>query len=231
MDEAQSKLSSEGNSGVANMDQETARRVLSDLKRLLEPQEESVGFHARNLVGASGGRRKTMDAYEAIRSRLTVRDFKPDPIPDTIIRKMLYAARWAPSARNRQPWHFIVIQSPETLREIGSIASSESFIGRAPLAVAVVMDHANRPELDAGRTLQQMELAAWSEGVGGCVAGIRGEENRQVKELLAIPEDLELVTVMAFGYPTDAARAGGKRRKPVSEIAHSERFGQGFGSS
>ena len=126
-----------------------------------------------------------MEVYQCIRSRLTVRDFKPDPIPTKVVTKMLRAARWAPSARNRQPWHFIVIQNPETLRQIGNIASSGSFIGGAPLAIAVVMDHANRPELDAGRSLQQTELAAWSEGVGGCVAGIRGEENSRVKELLS----------------------------------------------
>ena len=73
-----------------------------------------------------------------------------------------------------------------------------------------------------------MELTAWSEGVGGCFAGIRGEENQQVKELLGIPEDKELVTVMAFGYPTAAARSRGKQRKPLSEIAHGERFGQAY---
>ena len=58
-----------------------------------------------------------------------------------------------------------------------------------------------------------MELAAWAEGVGGCVAGIRGEENDRVKELLNIPEDKELVTVMAFGYPTEEAASRTKLRK------------------
>ena len=58
-------------------------------------------------------------------------------------------------------------------------------------------------------------------------AGIRGEENSRVKELLGIPEDMELVTVMAFGYPAEGA-ATGKRRKPLSEIAHSDRFGQRY---
>ena len=171
-----------------------------------------------------------MDVYQCIRSRLTVRDFKPDPVPAGAIRRMLQAARWAPSARNRQPWNFIVVQNRDTLSHIGSIASSGGFIGGAPLAVAVVMDRQGRPEFDAGRSLQQMELAAWSQGVGSCVAGVRGEENEKVKELLGIPEDKELVTVVAFGYPTDEAAAGTKVRKPISEIAHSERFGQSYGS-
>ena len=170
-----------------------------------------------------------MDVYQSIRSRLTVRSFKPDPVPESVIRRMLHAARWSPSARNRQPWNFVVIQDQETLAQIGSIASSGGFIGSAPLAVAVVMDRAGRPEFDAGRSLQQMELAAWSLGVGGCVAGVRGEENERVKQLLEIPEDKELVTVAAFGYPSDDA-SNTKVRKSLTEIAHREKFGQPYGN-
>ena len=169
-----------------------------------------------------------MDVYRCIRSRLTVRNFKPDPVPEAVIRQMLHAARWSPSARNRQPWNFIVIQDRETLAQIGRIASSGGFIGGAPLAVAVVMDRAGRPEFDAGRSLQHMELTAWSLGVGGCVAGIRGEENDRVRELLQVPDDKDLVTVMAFGYPTDEAAGGTKVRKNLSEFAHREKFGQSF---
>ena len=171
-----------------------------------------------------------MELYQCIRSRLTVREFKPDPVPERVIRRMLQAARWAPSARNRQPWNFVVIQNRDTLAQIGSIASSGGFIGGAPLAVAVVMDRGGRPEFDAGRSLQQMELAAWSLGVGGCVAGVRGEENDKVKELLSIPDDKELVAMVAFGYPSDEATARTKARKPVSEFAHSERYGQSYGN-
>ena len=171
-----------------------------------------------------------MDVYQCIRSRLTVREFKPDPVPDGVVRRMLQAARWSPSARNRQPWHFIVIRNPDTLERIGAIASSGGFIGGAPMAVAVVMDRGGRPEFDAGRSIQHMELAAWAEGVGGCVAGVRGEENDKVKELLGIPEDKELVTVVAFGYPTGEAAARTKARKTLPEIAHRERFGQSYGS-
>ena len=169
-----------------------------------------------------------MEVYECIRSKLTVREFKSASVPDGLIAQMLRSGRWAASARNRQPWNFIVIKDRQTLGEIGRIASSGAFIGDAPLGIAVVMEKQGRPELDAGRALQQMELVAWSQGVGGCVAGIRGEENDKVKELLKVPEDKELITVMAFGYPTDAASARSKQRKPLSEIAHAERFGQGY---
>ena len=169
-----------------------------------------------------------MDVYQCIRARLTVRSFKPDAIPEHLVRRMLRAARWAPSARNRQPWHFVVIRNRATLERIGAIAASGAFIGSAPMAVAVVMDRVGRPEFDAGRALQQMELTAWAAGVGGCVAGVRGDENAQVKALLDIPDDKELVTVMAFGYPDDVSAAGTKHRKPVSQIAHNEKFGQPY---
>lgn len=169
-----------------------------------------------------------MKVYQCIRARLTVRSFRPDPIPEPVIRRMLQAARWAPSARNRQPWQLIVIRQPETLQRIGQIASSGAFIAHAPLAIAIVMQPAGRPELDAGRALQQMELTAWDAGIGACIAGIRGNENAQVKQLLNIPDDQELITVMAFGYPAPEAAAATKLRKPLSEIAHSETFGQPY---
>ncbi|MBM3943163.1 MAG: nitroreductase [SAR202 cluster bacterium] len=169
-----------------------------------------------------------METYQCIRSRLTVRDFRPDPVPARVINKMLRAARWAPSARNRQPWQFIVIQDRDTLAKIGGMASSGGYIARAPLAIAVIMGKVNRADLDAGRALQQMELAAWSEGVGGCFVGLGGEENAKVKALLGVPEELQLITVMPFGYPTDEAKARGKARKPLSEMAHREKFGQKY---
>ena len=77
-----------------------------------------------------------MEVSECVRSRLTVRDFKPDPVPDRVVTKLLQAARWAPSSRNRQPWQFVVIQGRETLERIGQIASSGAYIAQAPVAIA-----------------------------------------------------------------------------------------------
>ena len=116
-----------------------------------------------------------MDVYQAIKSRRTVRDYKPDLIPEDVLRKILQAARWSPSSSNTQKWSFIVIQDREILAKLGEVAKQGTFIGQAPLCIAIVMDDAPRPQLDAGRALQQMELMAWSEGVGMCFVGVRGE--------------------------------------------------------
>ena len=168
-----------------------------------------------------------MDAYDCIRSRREVREYRPDPVPDEIVRKILQAGRWAPSSKNEQPWHFIVVRDRDTLRAIGEVATSEPFIADAPMAIAVATENAFRRDLDAGRALQQMQLMAWSEGIGSCFVGLTLEgPDRKVKELLGIPENADLVTVMPFGYlKREYSGTGGKRRRPLDEVAHSERYG------
>ncbi len=166
-----------------------------------------------------------MDVYECIRSRRTVRDYKPDAIPEEALHKILQAARWAPSSSNTQRWHFVVVQDRETLTALGNIATQGTFIGQAPLAIAVVMDDAPRPQLDAGRALQQMELMAWAQGIGMCFVGVRDpEQQRAVKELLNIPEAMELITVLPFGYRDEGVKRQGTPRTPMEEIVHWERF-------
>ena len=120
-----------------------------------------------------------------------------------------------------------MVKNPDTIRELGRICTQGTFIGQAPLAIAIVMGDARRPQLDAGRALQQMELAAWDEGLGTCFVGMRAEEQqREVKALLGIPEDMELITILPFGYRVPGARGRGTPRKPMAEIAHGERFGE-----
>ena len=165
-----------------------------------------------------------MDVYHCIRNRVAVKSFKPDPIPESVIRKVLRAGRWAPSQRNRQPWHLIVIRDRGTLNQLSSLTSSGPYIAEAPLAIAVVMDNARMPQFEAGRLIENMLLVAWSEGVGTSMVG--GFDHERVKELLGIPQSMEFITAMPYGYPAESAAAGGKRRKPLAETTHKERFGQ-----
>ena len=170
-----------------------------------------------------------MEVYDCIRSRRTVRNFKPDPVPNRILNRILRAGRWAPSSSNVQPWHFIVIKEPATLKAMGGIATQGTFLEQAPLAIAIVMENAARPQLDAGRALQQMELVAWSEGLGTCFVGLRAEEQQvALKELLGIPSEMELITILPFGYREEGFPGRGVARKPMSEIAHCEKFGQSY---
>ena len=167
-----------------------------------------------------------MSAYQVIRARLAVRSFKPDPVPDGVIGKILRAGRWAPSSRNSQPWHMIVVRDRRTLADLASLTPSGGFIADAPMAIAVVMDGARRAEFDAGRLIENMVLAAWDEGVGTCMVG--AFDGAKVKALLGIPESMDFVTAMPYGYPTEEASAKTKLRKPLAQIAHLERFGRSW---
>lgn len=167
-----------------------------------------------------------MEVFECIRRRRTIREYKSDPIPEDVLEKILQAGRWSPSSSNSQPWHFVVVQDPSILSELGRIATQGSFISDAPLAIVIVMENAPRPQLDAGRAIQQMELIAWSEGLGTCFVGVRIEEQQiAVKELLNIPSDLELITIMPYGYRPTSINRTGTPRKDLADMVHREKFG------
>jgi nitroreductase len=167
-----------------------------------------------------------MDILEAIHSRIAIRDFRPEAIPEAVIKKILEAGRQAHSQRNRQPWRFVVVQNRDTIQQLGALASSGPYIAKAPLAIAVAIEGAKNPYIDATRAVECLMLAAWSEGIGSCWVG--GIDRPKVKALLGIPEDAELVTVIPFGYPTDAEKAQKKVRKRLGKIAFSEQYGEAY---
>ena len=165
-----------------------------------------------------------MSVSECVRGRIETREFKPEPVPEAALQKILEAGRWSPSQRNRQPWHFIVVQERETLKQLSAMAPSGPYLAEAPLAIVVVTEGARMPLVDGTRAVSSMQLVAWEEGIGSCWVG--GVDRDGVKHLLDIPEAYELITVLPFGYPTDAAKRLRKRRKPLQQIAHRERFGE-----
>lgn len=167
-----------------------------------------------------------MDVLEAIRTVLAVREYQDRPVPEEVVGRIVEAGRFTASARNGQPWHFIVVQDRETLRQLGQIVTTGPYIAQAPVAIVVVIDPTPTAVSDASRAIQSMLLAAWAEGVGGNWTGFRGLDG--VKTLLGIPDNLDVVAVLPLGYPAQAVGQGRKNRKPVSEIASSERYGQPF---
>jgi nitroreductase len=168
-----------------------------------------------------------MEVFDCICSRPAIRSFRPDPIPDGVVRKILEAGRQAHSQRNRQPWRFLVLQDRETLQQVGALASSGPYIAEAPLAIALVIEGARNPQIDAARAAECLMLAAWGEGVGSCWVG--GLDRPKIKELLGIPETAELVTVIPFGYPSETEMGKKKVRKRLEKIAYRERYGQPYG--
>jgi nitroreductase len=168
-----------------------------------------------------------MDTFDAIRTLLAVRQYQDRPVPEATVQRIVEAARLTGSAMNAQPWHFIVVQERETLRQLGRLARSGPYVAAAPLAVVVAVDKDSRFAVsDASRAIQSMMLAAWADGVGSNWVGFAGMD--EVKTLLEVPARLDVVAIVAFGYPTRPLGRGRKQRKPLREIAHRERYGQPF---
>jgi nitroreductase len=170
--------------------------------------------------------REPMDVFEAIRTMQAVRQYQDRPVADDVLRQVLEAGRLTASGMNAQPWHFIVIQDPETLRQLGTLARSGPYIAGAPVAIAVAVDRTRLAVSDASRAIHSMLLTAWGNGVGGNWVGFGGLED--AKPLLGIPEELDLLAIVPLGYPAVAVGRGKKERKPLAEIASRERYGQPF---
>jgi len=164
----------------------------------------------------------TMDTFTCIRTRREVREYLNKSIPDESLQRILEAGRLAPSSKNSQPWHFIVIRNKDTLRKISELTPTGAHIAKAPLAIAILMDSAKLPEIDGTRAIQNMVLAAWELGIGACWVTNFYEDG--VKDLLSAPQRMKLVTVIPFGYPTEPKTNRKKNRKPLQEIVHYEKF-------
>ena len=162
-----------------------------------------------------------MEVFDCIRTRPAIRSFRPDPIANEVVKKILEAGRQAHSQRNRQPWRFLVIQTRETLKQIGALAPSGPYIAEAPLAIALIIEGAKNPYIDATRAAECLMLAAWGEGIGSCWVG--GLDRPQIKALLGIPEYVETVALIPLGYP--AGSFGPAVRRPAAEVTSYNRYG------
>ena len=167
-----------------------------------------------------------MDTFDTIRTVLAVRQFRDTPIPDDAVRQIVEAGHLTASGGNVQPWHFIVVRNKDTLQRLGALARTGPYIAQAPLAVVVATERTPLAVSDASRAIQSMILAAWSQGIGSNWVGVRGLDS--IKPLLGVPDDIDLLAIVPFGYPAEARNAGKKNRKPLGEVAHRERFGQPF---
>jgi nitroreductase len=167
-----------------------------------------------------------MEVYEAVRTVLAVRSYQEKAVPPDVIRRIVEAGRLTGSAMNSQPWDFIVVEDSDALRRLGALARTGPYVAQAPLAIVVAIERTRFSVSDASRAIQSMVLTAWSEGVGSNWVGFLNLD--EVKPLLRIPEDLDVLAIVSFGYPAQAVGKGQKRRKPLSEVAHREQFGQPF---
>ena len=167
-----------------------------------------------------------MEVFEAVGTVLAVRNYQDKPVSPNVVRRIVEAGRLTGSSMNGQPWRFIIVEDPDTLRRLGGLARSGPYVAQAALAVVVAIEKTKFAVSDASRAIQSMILTAWSEGVGSNWVGLQGMT--EVKALLGIPEDLDVLAILPFGYPAQAGGRGTKQRKLLSEVAYRGRFGRPF---
>ena len=167
-----------------------------------------------------------MEVFEAIKTVLAVRSYQDKALPSDAVKRIVEAAHLTASSMNLQPWHFIVVEDRETLEKLGELATHGPYTAQAAMAVVVAIEDTRFSISDASRAIQSMVLTAWAEGIGSNWVGFFGMD--AVKPLLGIPEDLDVLAIIPFGYPVQSIGKGIKKRKPLSDVASGERFGQPF---
>jgi nitroreductase len=175
-----------------------------------------------------------MEFEELVRKRGMVRAFRPDPVPDELIQKLLGNAVRAPSAGNLQPWEFIVVRDDESKRRLAKAALSQMFLAEAPVVIVTCRDVERNAWSygDRGRHFYSLSdvscatmmilLTAGNEGLGACWVGAYRDE--EVSRILGLPERVRPVALVSVGWPAEESTA--TERIPLAEVVHYERFGQ-----
>jgi len=158
---------------------------------------------------------------EVLEKRRSIRKYKDAPVPREKILRMLEAARIAPSASHRQPWHFIVVEDKETIKKL----AKNEWAAEAPVMIVGLADQAASPNWcsnDLGIALEHLVLAATNLGLGTCWMGQTGREE-MIKSLLGIPDNFKVVAVVPVGVPDETPAP--KERKSLDAIVSWEKYG------
>ncbi len=166
-----------------------------------------------------------MQGIELLRKRRSIREYKGQPIPDNLLQDFVDSARFAPTARNVQPWEFVIITQKDTLKKISELAENGRFIAQAAACIAVFC-HDTKYYLEDGcaATLNIM-LAATAFGVGSCwVAGDKKPYCAEVSRLLNAGADLKLVSLISLGWPLSYSELKETEKKPLEKLIHRNKF-------
>lgn len=162
-----------------------------------------------------------MDAYLAVASKRDERRYSDRPVPDDVRRRILDGGRLAGSARNRQPWRFLVVADRELKSRLAETVYAADNVRGCDFAVAIL----GKPGIDIGRALQNMLLVAWNDGVVSCPNGMPDPD--ETRRVLGLSEDEPVAILVSFGWPAKprdpesrsaeewSARAN---RKPLDEV-------------
>ena len=173
-----------------------------------------------------------MDVFEASQERRSIRAYQDKPVPREKLEKILDAGRLAPSAKNIEPWHFIVV-TDSAKRAVLAKGIFAKFLTQAPTVIVCCGNKKASPKwyaIDVALAAENMLLTATSEGLGTCCVGSFNEKH--VATLLKIPENFEVLILLAVGYAQEKLDLSSKlmrlvrTRKILIEVASAEEYGQ-----
>lgn len=162
-----------------------------------------------------------MDIIEIIKSRRSIRKFRDEKIPPELVEKILEAGRWAPSGMNNQPWRFAVIEGQAMIDTFSKLTHYGKIVKSARLLIPVFLDNSagyNRTKdvQAVGACLQNMLMEIHSAGLGAVWLGEILKSGDQIREVLGLDENLELMAVLAVGYPDEQPRV--PERKSLKDL-------------
>jgi nitroreductase len=164
-----------------------------------------------------------MEALAAIKNRRSVRAFETRPVSRDDLEQLVDCARFAPTARNVQPWEFIAVIDKGTLEKLGSLIENGRFLSQSPACIAIICEDSKYYLEDGCAATENVLLAATGLGLASCwVAGDKKDYVQDVKGLLGVPEKFKLVSIIALGYSQVKPSAPAKRA--VKEVLHWEKF-------
>ena len=169
-----------------------------------------------------------MDVFTAIMQRNSVRAYETTPVEEEKLKKVLEAARLAPSASNRQDWKFIVVKNKETKKKLANAAFGQSFLGEAPVVIVACGTEpktfmaCGQPAytVDVSIACAFMILQAFELGLGTCWIGAFNEG--EVKKILKVPESIRVVAMTPLGYPNQPPSQ--RVRKGLNQIICFEKY-------
>jgi nitroreductase len=165
-----------------------------------------------------------MDVFDCVKTLSSIRSYVEGAVPDNVVREVLEAGRLAPSAHNDQPWRFILVRDKSILKDLEKYCISGRFVSQVDFAVVVVTDPSSKwHEIDGTRAVQNMVLTAWSHKLGSCWIGRIEKEG--LMKYLDIPDNLNVLTVLPFGYFKESQADTVKYRKPPEGVINLNRFG------
>jgi len=161
-----------------------------------------------------------MNALEAIRKRRSVRKYTGEPIPREDLKKIVDAGRLAATGNNQQPWDFIVVTDREMIERL---KVAVEWMEKAAAIIAVVMDPSSRWWVEDGSAaVENMLIASTALGYGSCwLEGYTLPREEEFKELLGVPKEKRLLTLIPIGVPVEWPTI---KKKPLEEVLHWERY-------